>query len=83
MVFVVYILYSSKYKIHYTGFTSNLIARFKSHNEYGTKGFTRKYRPWKVIHVEFFNDKKEALKREEFLKSGQGRDYVKLLPKIN
>jgi len=82
MEFVVYILYASKYKIHYTGYTSNLIARFKSHNEFGTKGFTRKYRPWIVIHVEFFNNKKEALIREKFLKTGQGRVYIKLLPKF-
>ena len=77
MEFVVYILYSSQYKIHYTGFTSSLIARFKSHNEFGTKGFTKKYRPWIVIYVEFFNNKKDALKREKFLKSGQGRQFVK------
>ncbi|PXY38641.1 endonuclease, partial [Flavobacterium cheongpyeongense] len=30
--FVVYILYSEKFKKNYTGFTSNLIERFKSHN---------------------------------------------------
>ena len=81
MEFVVYILYSSKYNIHYTGYTSNIIRRFYSHNKYATKGFSIKYRPWKVIHVEFYKTKKEALNREKFLKSGQGRDYVKSIIK--
>ncbi len=83
MEFVVYVLYTSKYNIHYTGYTSNLISRFKSHNEYGTKGFTRKYRPWKVIHVEFFKDKIDALHREKFLKTGQGRLFIKQILKFN
>ncbi|MEO0508146.1 MAG: hypothetical protein AAF090_18465 [Bacteroidota bacterium] len=37
--------------------TSNLIARFKSHNELGTKGWTIKFRPWEVIHLEVFSYK--------------------------
>ena len=44
--FVVYILYSEKHKKNYTGFTSNLIERFKSHNSLDTKGYTLKFRPW-------------------------------------
>ncbi|WP_248878282.1 hypothetical protein [Epilithonimonas zeae] len=38
-----------------------------------------KFRPWNVIHVEFFNEKKDAMKREKFLKSGQGRLFIKSL----
>ncbi|MDI5896961.1 GIY-YIG nuclease family protein [Flavobacterium yafengii] len=41
--FVVYILYSEKLEKNYTGFTSNLIERFKSHNILGTKGVTLKF----------------------------------------
>ncbi|MFQ6600658.1 GIY-YIG nuclease family protein [Flavobacterium sp. C3NV] len=52
--FVVYILYSEKFNKNYTGYTSNLIERFKSHNILETQGYTLKFRPWKVIHVEFF-----------------------------
>ena len=79
--FVVYVLYSEKYNKTYTGFTSNLLERFKSHNEFATKGYTIKFRPWTVIHVEFFKEKKEAIKREKFLKSGQGRSFFKSLIK--
>ena len=75
--FVVYILYSKDYNKTYVGFTSNLIERFKSHNYLSKKGYTIKFRPWKVIHVEFFTTKSEALEREKILKSGKGRDFIK------
>ncbi|WP_338226531.1 GIY-YIG nuclease family protein, partial [Algoriphagus confluentis] len=61
----------------YTGMTSDLITRFHFHNQKSTKGFTIKYRPWIVVHVEFFQSKKQALKRELELKSGKGRDWVR------
>lgn len=75
--FVVYILYSKKFDKKYIGQTGNLIARFKDHNELGKKGWARNYRPWEVVHVEFFNTRSEALKREKFLKSGIGRKWIK------
>ena len=77
--FVVYILFSNKHNKTYTGFTSHLINRFKSHNFLSKKGFTIRYRPWTVIYVEFFNSKSEAMSREKFLKSGRGRKFVKQL----
>ncbi|MCD0467653.1 GIY-YIG nuclease family protein [Flavobacterium sp. ENC] len=77
--FVVYILYSKKFNKTYTGYTSNLIERFKSHNFLETKGYTLKFRPWTVIHVEFFKSKSEALKREKYLKTGVGREFIKQL----
>jgi putative endonuclease len=80
--FVVYILYSKKFNKNYTGFTSNLIDRFKSHNTLGNKGHTLKFRPWQVIHVDFYNSKTEAMHREKYLKSGIGREFIKNLIRI-
>jgi putative endonuclease len=77
MSYTVYILFSQKYCKTYVGFTSNLEERFKSHNELGNKGWSIKFRPWQIVYTEEFNDKKEALLREKFLKSGQGRFLVK------
>ena len=74
--FVVYILYSKKYNKTYTGHTSSLIQRFYSHNFLSTKGFTKKYRPWEVVYIEFYDKKSEALQREKWFKSGQGRKYI-------
>ncbi|KFF06579.1 GIY-YIG nuclease family protein [Flavobacterium reichenbachii] len=75
--FVIYILYSEKFNKNYTGFTSNLIERFKSHNFLETKGYTLKFRPWIVIYTEFFNSKSEAMKKEKYLKTGIGREFIK------
>lgn len=75
--FVVYVLFSPSTGKTYTGMTSYLITRFQFHNSKSTKGFTLRFRPWTVIHVEFFEFKSEALKREKELKSGKGRDLIK------
>lgn len=60
--------------------TSDFNDRFLSHNEKATKGFTKRYRPWKVILQEQYATKAEALKREKWLKTGAGRDFIKTLP---
>jgi len=71
MEFVVYILHSQKSSRNYTGYTTNLIERFRSHNIYG-KDSTAMYRPWIVVNVEFFKTKELAFKREKYFKSGRG-----------
>ncbi len=71
-MFVVYFLFSEKYEKDYVGVTGDLIDRFHSHNELSTKGYTINFRPWKVVHVEFFETKSEALKVEKYYKSGRG-----------
>ena len=79
MKFTVYILYSDKFKKHYTGKTSNIDLRIKSHNEFG-KDWTAHYRPWKLIYKKEFVDKTEATSYERRLKTGAGRDFIKTLP---
>ncbi len=78
-MYTVYVLYSEKYDKHYTGFSSDFDQRMISHNILGKKGWTKRYRPWKVIHTEEFQTKSEAMKREKWLKSGAGRDFIKTL----
>ena len=77
MEYVVYILYSKKFDKHYTGYTSYLIFRFHAHNSLATIGWTIRYRPWRVVYVEFFHEKSEAIKHEKFLKTGKGREFFK------
>jgi putative endonuclease len=78
-MYTVYVLYSEKYNKHYTGYTNNLMNRLKAHNELGIKGFTVKYRPWRLIYQKEFELKTEAMTHEKWLKSGVGRDCIKLL----
>ena len=75
-MFTVYILFSEKYDKIYIGYTSDLENRLESHNHFAKKGYTIRYRPWKVIHTETFNTKKEAMKREKQLKSAKGRAFA-------
>ncbi len=74
--FVVYVLYSQRHQKIYIGQTSQLIERFRSHNELARKGWSIRFRPWEVIHVEFFENRTEALRREKELKSARGRKYI-------
>jgi len=41
------------------------------------KGWTIKFRPWKIVHKEIFETKKEAMMREKALKSFRGREWIR------
>ncbi len=76
MIFTVYILYSIDHDKCYTGFTSNLVERLKSHNALGN-GWTKSFRPWIVIYCEYFDAKQDAAAREKQLKSGKEREKIR------
>ena len=77
--FTVYILHSEVHNKIYIGYTSDLSARLLSHNELSNKGWTKKFRPWKVIYTEKFDTVAEALSREKELKSANGRKFARSL----
>lgn len=77
MEFCTYILYSVKNEKIYIGQSSSIINRFHSHNSLAKKGWTITGRPWLVVHVEFFGNRTDALRREKELKSGKGRQWIK------
>jgi putative endonuclease len=78
-MFVVYALYSGTYDKIYIGFTSNIEERFKSHNELSKKGWTIKFRPWKIIYQEQYEEKVDAMRREKELKTATGRQFIRSL----
>jgi putative endonuclease len=71
----VYVIKNPKNQL-YKGCTGNLDQRFFQHNHEQTR-WTKLRGPWVLVYREYFRDKKEALKREKFLKSGQGREFLK------
>ena len=75
-MFTVYVLYSEKFDKIYIGFTSDIEERLKAHNELATKGWTIKFRPWKLIHSELFENKANAMSREKELKTAKGREWI-------
>ena len=75
-MFAVYILRSLKNKKRYIGYTSkDPLARLKEHND-GHNKWTKTNKPFVIIHTEKFTEKTSAIKRERFLKSGQGRKWL-------
>ena len=78
MSFYVYVLISESYNQHYVGSTQDLEKRIWALNE-GLSRFTKGRRPWKLIYKEKYDTRSEAMKRERFLKSGQGRELLKKL----
>jgi putative endonuclease len=75
-MYTVYILFSENFNKIYIGYTSNIEQRFLSHNQLSKKGYTVKYRPWRIVYTESFEDKKQAIKREKELKSAKGRNWI-------
>jgi len=75
-MFTVYVLYSPTFNKIYTGYSSDIDNRLLSHNEKATKGYTLRYRPWVLTHSEEFVTKAEAIKREKYLKTGDGRKFI-------
>ncbi|MEO1515209.1 MAG: GIY-YIG nuclease family protein [Bacteroidota bacterium] len=74
-MFFVYVLSSTSQKRFYIGMTSDLSRRLKEHNAGKTKS-TKGYRPWKILFHEPYPTRVEARKREKYLKSGVGREYI-------
>jgi len=67
----VYILKSLKTQRFYIGSTTDYDKRLLQHNAGNTKS-TKPYRPWKLIYKESYATKKEAAKREWYLKHPPG-----------
>jgi len=60
----------------YTGFTTNLNARLQQHNNGKVKS-TAKRRPLKLIHYEVYSKKSDARRREKYLKTTEGKRFLK------
>ncbi len=77
MPFYVYILKSETKGTSYVGHTSNLEKRLEEHNN-GKSLSTRNKRPWKLVYEEECQTRSEAVSRERYFKSVEGRMELKL-----
>lgn len=75
-MYYTYVLLSLKNGVLYKGSTQDINQRIQQHNA-GLVTYSRKHMPWKLIHYETFITRSEAMKREQFFKSGAGRDWLK------
>ncbi|MGD9874959.1 MAG: GIY-YIG nuclease family protein [Kiritimatiellia bacterium] len=74
-MYFVYIIRSISHpEYSYVGFTEDVNARLKKHNDGGNIS-TAPYRPWKIIFYCAFDDKGKALAFEAYLKSHSGKAF--------
>ncbi|MFA6437554.1 MAG: GIY-YIG nuclease family protein [Candidatus Paceibacterota bacterium] len=74
--YCIYVIKSISHKYIYVGLTNNYERRINQHNK-GKERTTRHYRPFKSVLTEEFKTRIEARKREKYLKSGIGKEYLK------
>jgi putative endonuclease len=75
-MFYTYVLQSEKDLKFYTGFTKDLKLRFEQHNKRLVES-TKNRVPFRLVYYEACLEKKDALKREKYLKSYHGKMFIK------
>ncbi|MBI2621156.1 MAG: GIY-YIG nuclease family protein [Candidatus Levybacteria bacterium] len=70
--FYVYVLYNKNRNFIYIGYSEDLKSRVPSHNK-GENKSTKPYTPLELIFYEAYRNKKDAKRRELYLKSNRGR----------
>ena len=75
MSYWTYVLKSGRDGIRYVGSGEDPFERLRRHNK-GDYRFTKGHRPWMLIYQEEYPTRADAMARERFLKSGQGRKWL-------
>jgi putative endonuclease len=79
MTYFVYALQSETDGGLYVGMSSDVHRRLQQHNSGQTRS-TKARLPFRLFHVEEFDDRLTAREREKYFKSGSGRDLLRTLP---
>lgn len=72
----IYVLQSKKNGTLYTGYSSNIKERVALHQK-GRVLATKEKLPLELIYCELYKNRKDAMQREQYLKTGWGRNYLK------
>lgn len=70
-----YVLFSKKDNLKYTGYTSNLDQKLKAHFD-GKVQSTKFRRPLELIYFEGCLNKKDAIRREKYLRTINGKMFL-------
>ena len=79
-MYYVYAIKSLNRKYIYVGLTKDVSLRIQRHNK-GYERTTKPYRPFVLFHLERLPYRLSARKREKYLKSGVGKEFLKRLMK--
>jgi len=74
-MYYVYILHLSNNQL-YTGFTNDLERRIREHKS-GKSEYTSRVYGIRLIHYECYQLKSDALRREKFLKTTEGKELLR------
>ena len=74
-MYYVYIIESESNRAYYKGFSEQPLVRLAQHNS-GECSSTQKGIPWKLVFIQLFESKREALIREKVIKK-YSRNYIK------
>jgi putative endonuclease len=77
-MYYVYAIRSTSANYIYVGMTNNLDRRLRQHNN-GESRTTKPYRPFVLIYSEIAENRIAARKREKYLKSGIGKEFLRSL----
>jgi putative endonuclease len=78
MAYTVYVLQSDRDGSFYVGYTSGLDERLRRHNE-GRSPYTKAKVPWRVVYLEEYLSRSQAMEREKELKGKKSRTYIEQL----
>lgn len=70
--YYVYVLHNKRKNFIYIGYSEDLRQRVTEHNK-GYSKSTKAYLPLELIHYEAYKNKKDAKRRELYLKTNRGR----------
>ncbi len=76
--YYVYILYSESGDRYYKGMSQNPERRLDFHNT-RERGYTSRYRPWKLVYTKGFQSKTDALAAERKVKGWRNRVMIERL----
>ena len=79
----IYIIKSSKDDSYYTGITTDVAARFKTHNEGKGARYTRGRGPFTLLYSKAIGTKSEASKREYAIKQLSRSEKEELINESN
>jgi len=77
-MYYTYILKSKVKDTYYIGSCSNLNLRLERHNS-GNSRSTKAFSPWEIVYFEEFENKKDAMKREYYIKRQKSKKYIENL----
>ncbi len=72
----VYLIQSELNQSYYVGMAIDVHLRLKEHNA-GKSKYTKAFMPWRLIYFEEIGDASEARKREKYLKSTAGKNFLR------